>query len=690
MKTYQHSQRIARRGGTILGLMVLFLSCAMMGGADPAAQVDAARDQRDNVNGVVAEETSAIAEMAENPVEQKAEPAAQPEGVDFVDFAKEAEAEEAKLETTEVDGIRRITVALEDVSLEEAVGMFSKTAGANIIVSGEVLKGKRVTVNLHDVEWQSALRSILEINGLSLVEQVSGSNVFSIQVKLPDAPEPTVVQTFFLEYTTVNEISDSIKGMLRPNSVITLFASRNAIVIRSTEPNLREVGKLIKDLDRPGRQVLIETKIMELSDTAMKELGVRWDSLKEFGVRGGLGPFSETRTTTEDLQKEYTTDHQDYASYANVSRTFHPQSGYEQVAPVNTSAGYLPSRPGNTDFVGNEGGTIRNSPLGYDPGQESFHYDGSTDAQGTTLLDGFTRQIVREQSAILEMDSLSVILSALESLDGVSVVSNPKMIVTSGSTNAYFSVGRRDPIIESELKRGTTDSPGDTITSKLMDPTIRTSLIEGGYFKTGIDLQVIATVKTDDYIEALINPTLRRLLDFKTVGINSWPIISVKEIGTTFTLRSGQTVAIGGLTDTQDKKVTTRVPVLGRIPVLGRLFSHEETEKSQVETIIFVTLSVANPGELSTDAGIPDDARLVQKRRMQDQINRQEFDQQLKVQKEAVSKATQEKAEADAVKSQEEAEADAKAVLEKAEADAKKATDLQTGKKAKKKAGTVK
>ena len=136
--------------------------------------------------------------------------------------------------------------------------------------------------------------------------------------------------------------------------------------------------------------------------------------------------------------------------------------------------------------------------------------------------------------------------------------------------------------------------------------------------------------------------------------------------------------------------MTTRVPILGRIPVLGRLFSHEKTQKSQVETIIFVTLSVANPGELQEDAGVPDDARLVQKRRMQDEINKKEFDQQVKVQQEAVAKATQEKAEADAVKSQEDAEADAKAVLEKAEAEAKKATDLQTGKKAKKKAETAK
>ncbi len=140
---------------------------------------------------------------------------------------------------------------------------------------------------------------------------------------------------------------------------------------------------------------------------------------------------------------------------------------------------------------------------------------------------------------------------------------------------------------------------------------------------------MVATVKTDDYIEALINPSLRRLLGFKEVKIsedvvNSWPIISLKEIGTTFTLLSGQTVAIGGLTDVQEKKITTRVPFLGRIPILGRFFSHDEDVKSQVETIIFVTLSVADPERLEENAGVPEDARLVHQRRLKDEAKREE------------------------------------------------------------------
>ena len=605
MKQHPYSRMVAPRRGTVLCLLVLFVSCAMMGGADPVAQVDAARAAKEQL-----EDASAGAPASAAPAE-----------IDYVDFAEAGAEAAVQMQTRTVNGAERITVSLDDVSLEDTVRLFAQTAGANIIASGAVMGGMRVTVNLKDVDWQPALRSILEIHNLSLVERVAGSGVFSIVAKAPDAPDPTVVETFFLDFTTVGEIQHSITGMLRPSSVLTTFPSRNAIVIRSTEENLREVGALIKALDRPGRQVLIEAKIMELSDGAMKQLGIRWDSLKQFGVSANIKPFEWSQTSTDTRTTERYSERLNQAHQVDTTRSFRPQESDITYASVG-NRDYVSSE--NNDFIGETDPIAESGADAYTPGRERFAY-GSTAAQtGESVVDKFTRDIMQSQSAILEMSSLSVILSALETMDGVSVVSNPKMIVSSGSRDAFFRVGRRDPIIESELKRGTAESPGDTITSKLMDPLVKTDLIDGGYFRTGIDLSVIATVKTDDYIEALISPSLRRLLEFKEVGINSWPVISVKEISTTFTLRSGQTVAIGGLTDTQDKKVTTRVPFLGRIPIIGRLFSHEEDVKSQVETIIFVTLSVADPGELEEDAGVPENASLVHQRRLQDKVRLEE------------------------------------------------------------------
>jgi type II secretory pathway component GspD/PulD (secretin) len=239
-------------------------------------------------------------------------------------------------------------------------------------------------------------------------------------------------------------------------------------------------------------------------------------------------------------------------------------------------------------------------------------------------VDSFTEAIREQQAAILEFDTLSVVLSALKKTDGVSVISNPKMIVTSGDTNAFFSVGERYPIIRTEIQRGTVDSPGDKEVAELATD-INMEYIQSGYLRTGIDLQVVPIVKTDEMIETAIMPSLRRrLAQDKVVGGNSWPIISVKEIRTRFTLRSGQTVAIGGLTDTQESKQVTKVPLLGNIPIIGKyFFTHTQDLKSQNETIIFVTLSLAAAETLREESGIPQDAKLVHRELIKNRAERE-------------------------------------------------------------------
>ena len=97
-------------------------------------------------------------------------------------------------------------------------------------------------------------------------------------------------------------------------------------------------------------------------------------------------------------------------------------------------------------------------------------------------------------------------------------------------------------------------------------------------------------------------------------GLTRFPIINTKSVRTIFSLGNGQTAVIGGLTTTADKELVKKVPILGSIPILKYLFSHTEKVKQQVETIIFVTVGIVDPDNPETTMGLPDGARLVQKR----------------------------------------------------------------------------
>jgi len=176
-----------------------------------------------------------------------------------------------------------ITIALDNVELIDVVRMFSRIANANIIATPSNLTA-RVTANLDNVAWRPALSSILAQNNLSLIEKPQGSGVYSITQQAADAPEPMIVETIFLDYTTVEEVFPVIERMLAGQGSISTFPSRNAMVIRSTESKMSEIRFVVKDIDIQSQQVCIETQFMELTDSAVKQLGIRWDSLEGLGV----------------------------------------------------------------------------------------------------------------------------------------------------------------------------------------------------------------------------------------------------------------------------------------------------------------------------------------------------------------------------------------------------------------------
>jgi len=85
------------------------------------------------------------------------------------------------------------------------------------------------------------------------------------------------------------------------------------------------------------------------------------------------------------------------------------------------------------------------------------------------------------------------------------------------------------------------------------------------------------------------------------------------------------------LTDTTDSKRTSKIPLLGDIPILGKyLFSHTRDEKTQIETIIFVSLTLVEPQALKNDEGIPLRAELVHKAQIKDDIRRRDVKDEIR------------------------------------------------------------
>jgi len=521
-----------------------------------------------------------------------------------------------------------MSITLDDVEMADVIRAFVKISSANIVASPTNLTG-RVTVNLKDVEWKPALMSILDMNNLGLIEKTPGSGVFSIVPKVVGQAEPLIVDTMFLRYASVSNIEGVVKSMAPAPGSVNSFASRNALVIRATSAQMSEIKNMLKIVDTMRDQVFIEAKFMELTDEAIKDLGINWQMLQGYNMTASsLGmTYNEDRAWKQsktDKISQWDSRRNSDSQFKGYNNAGVEQSDADLTATAGSSSG-THGAPGTMTYSG--GGTPTRQLIDtIDKGKELSQ----------DIANSFTKSISDVRTAVLSADDFSIMLSALKQMNGVSVVSNPKLIVANEEP-AIIHIGRKQrPFIP-------TLTPGQQGIAPV------TVYNPGEPVLTGIRLLVTPTINTESNITVKIEPELTRWVkdDVSPDGKQTYPIVDTKTIKTVFCLESGKTVAIGGLTATDDRDQTIKVPLLGDIPLIGKyLFSWTHQQRSQIETIIFVTVGLAKPENVQADDGLPEDTELAKRKMIEQKVKRQKHRQEM----ERLSSETDSKLNADSEK----------------------------------------
>ncbi|HEY5652914.1 MAG TPA: hypothetical protein VIR63_00905, partial [Pontiella sp.] len=477
-----------------------------------------------------------------------------------------------------------ISVRLDKVSLEDAINLFAQLSGANIIVP-ELAEAAPISVNLKDVEWRPALQSILDTYNYELYQRVSGSNVYSVRRRAADAPEPQVVETFLLKYATVPNVAALVRELLPEDAKISEFASRNMLVVKSSESSLSEVRAVLETIDKVRQQVYIESKFMELNDDAVKMLGINWALLQtdeqgnHKGYQAGLGDLKKTKSRGET----YSRSGGRYYDATGSEFAFGPQDALSEGQLSNPNGPGIDIWNGLTPSISSVTGLDKSEVI----------------------------------TSVLDADDFRVMLSALEDNADINIVSNPKIIVAN-EESANISIVRKEPNLKQERQQTAGAAAGGAIdnTTFELDP-------DRPFFEYGVTLDVVPSINTTSNITMKIKPAITRFVRDKPAGEVTYPIYDEKSVETVFSLASGQTAAIGGLTEVSEGEEEKKVPLLGDIPYLGRLFSWKRTTQGIQETVIFVTVGLANTHQITEETGMPSDAELARRRVISDNNNKQ-------------------------------------------------------------------
>jgi general secretion pathway protein D len=350
------------------------------------------------------------------------------------------------------------------------------------------------------------------------------------------------------------------------------------------------------------KQVEIEAKFIEITQTNLKELGFDWL----------LGPF-------------------------NIGNHKLFGSGGSSGTGTAVNSANFPVLDANGNPVGNGGTTFTNSNgtgTGGGPvtaGNRSGTFGISANALDALLAGGTGGMSVAPGifglAGVFTDPQFQVVIRALNQKKGVDLLSAPKVTTKSGQ-RAIIEIVREfrypttftPPQVPSI---GTTTTTGSQVVPVVVTPTTPQNFETRN---TGVTLEVEPVVGADgQLIDLNLVPQVVEFEGFinygspiNAVGVNTvgmgaasmittstpvlltenvinQPIFSTRKVTTSIQVADGQTVVIGGLMREDVQKVEDKTPLLGDIPMVGRLFRSNIDQHVKRNLIIFVTARKVTP-----------------------------------------------------------------------------------------------
>ena len=178
----------------------------------------------------------------------------------------------------------KITLTLRDMALSEVMEMLSRAARVSILLSDKV-QGN-VSVNLYDVTIDDAIEAIVTSAGYG-VERRRGSYfvVDRGEAGRHSPGGPTRLRTFKVQYSDPAVIAGILENHLSGYGQVTTLPERRMLVVEDTPHFLDRISRLLRELDRQPRQILIEAQILEVGLKDSESYGLDWAALLNSGSK---------------------------------------------------------------------------------------------------------------------------------------------------------------------------------------------------------------------------------------------------------------------------------------------------------------------------------------------------------------------------------------------------------------------
>lgn len=452
-------------------------------------------------------------------------------------------------------------IQLQDVGLLAAIENLSRQAGINYLLdprigygqpdaNGQVKVEPTLSIHWQNITAEHALLALLDNYGLQLVVDRK-TQIDRITLKDPAALPPLNTRVIQLKYTSVSNMVGAVQSVLvDKRSRVLADARTSQLVVVATDSEQANVDTLVMQLDKPTREVLIETRLVEITSNPQSNKGIDWSgTLQAQNIAFGNGTLTGT-----------------YSS---------PQSG-------STSTG---SSTGGSNHAGTT--TVSSSTSDLVPNLTSVIGNGGLSASTASGL--------MPDVGFLNANGLNVVLSFLNSSADAQVMSTPR-IVTLDNEQADIEVTRGYPIFN--VSAGSANNAGGSSVT---------------YSNVGTKLLVTPRITASDDIWLKVKPEVSSFFGNFSQTVNTGngnggtgsttltaPVFDTRTFETQVLVHNSNTLVMGGLVKDNPQSSTTKVPLLGDLPLLGYAFRSESKSLDKDNLLVFITPTIVRDSDFQT------------------------------------------------------------------------------------------
>ncbi len=184
----------------------------------------------------------------------------------------------------------RLSLNFQNIEVRSILQLLADFTDFNLVTSDSV--NGSLTLRLKSVPWDQALQIILDAKGLDKrvngnvmyvapIEEISAREQAKLESKnKTEELEALVSEVIPISYAKAAELSTLLKSsenrLMSERGNVTVDERTNSLLVQDTRARLGEIYELIRKLDIPVRQVLVEARIIIANDDFSRELGSRF------------------------------------------------------------------------------------------------------------------------------------------------------------------------------------------------------------------------------------------------------------------------------------------------------------------------------------------------------------------------------------------------------------------------------